>query len=148
MTEILSEYYNWIKAFHVIAIIAWMAGMLYLPRLFAYHADCAVGSEKLDTFKIMELRLLRIIMNPAMILAWIFGSLMLWANPDLFSQAWMHVKLLCILIMTGIYHIFIKWRKIFDQDKNEKSAKYYKIWNEIPTLVMIIIVIMAVAKPI
>lgn len=147
MADFLAEYYNWIKALHVISVIAWMAGMLYLPRLFAYHAEAEIGSELSETLKTMERRLLRIIMNPAMGATWIFGGLMLWANTGLFSSGWMHVKLTGIILMTGFHHIFARWRKTFDQDENKKEAKFYKIWNEVPTFVMIVIVIMAVAEP-
>lgn len=121
--------------------------MLYLPRLYVYHAQSKVGSEQSETFKIMERRLLRFIINPAMILTFLFGGLMLWANPDLFSSGWMHVKLTGIFILSGVHGMFAKWRKDFAADKNTRSPKFYKIWNEVPTLLMIIIVIMAVAKP-
>lgn len=147
MAEFIGQYYNWIKALHVIAIIAWMAGMLYLPRLFVYHAEAEAGSDKSETFKIMERRLLRFIMNPAMVAAWVFGGLMLYAMPDLLSQGWMHVKLTGIIAMTIIHHIFGYWRKVFDRDENKKTAKFYKVWNEVPTFIMIIIVVMAVAEP-
>jgi len=147
MTDFLLNHYLWIKALHIISVIAWMAGILYLPRLFVYHADAQPGTELSETLKIMERRLLRIIMNPAMILTWIFGVLMFWANPDLFSEGWMHVKLTGILLMTGYHHVLVKWMKKFRNDKNEKTAKYYRIANEVPTVIMIVIVLMAVAKP-
>lgn len=141
------EYYLWIKAFHIIAVIAWMVGMLYLPRLFVYHADAEKGSDKSETFKIMERRLMRIIVNPAMIVAWVLGGLMLWINPDLLHQGWMHVKLLMVILMSGVHGMFSRWRKQFERDENTRSAKFYRIWNEVPTLFLIIIVIMAVAEP-
>ncbi|AEP08351.1 protoporphyrinogen oxidase HemJ [Micavibrio aeruginosavorus] len=147
MASFLLTYYLWIKALHIIAIIAWMAGMLYLPRLYVYHADAPKGSDKSETFKVMERRLLRFIMNPAMIASLVFGVLMIWANPDLMKQGWMHAKLGLIVLMFGLHGVFSKWRKVFERDENTRSAKFYKIWNEAPTLLMIIIVIMAVAEP-
>lgn len=147
MTEFLAQYYLILKALHIIAVISWMAGMLYLPRLFVYHADAEPGSEKSEIFKIMERRLLRFILNPAMIAAWIFGLLMLWANPTLLQAGWMHAKLGCIFFMTGVHHVFARWRKTFDADKNTRPAKFYRIWNEVPTVLMIVIVIMAVVEP-
>ncbi len=145
--DYLGTYYLWIKALHIIAVMAWMAGMLYLPRLFVYHVGAQKGSDLSETFKIMERRLLRFIINPAMILAFVFGGLMLWANPDLFGQPWMHVKLLAVLLMTAIHGFFARWRKEFARDENKHSTKFYRWWNEAPTVLMIIIVIMAVVKP-
>ena len=147
MQDFLLEYYFYIQSFHIISVIAWMAGLLYLPRLFVYHAEAEVGSELSETFKIMEHRLLRIIMNPAMIAAWVFALLMIYAQPDLFKQGWMHAKLTCVIVLTGLHMMFAKQRKNFATDKNEKSAKFYRIWNEVPAVLMVIIVIMAVAKP-
>lgn len=147
MQEFLSTYYEWVRALHIISVIAWMAGMLYLPRLFVYHAESETGSDKSETFKVMERRLLRIITNPAMILTWIFGICMLWANPALLSAPWMHIKLTAVVVMSGIHGMLSKWRKDFAADKNTKSAKFYRIINEVPTVLMIIIVIMAVAEP-
>ncbi len=147
MVDFLGQYYLYIKALHVISIIAWMAGLLYLPRIYVYHADVKVGSPESELFKTMERRLLRYIMNPAMIAAWVFGGLMFWVNPDLFSQGWMHLKLTCIILMTGVHHAYSAWRKKFDKDENIKSSKFYRYANEIPTVLMIVIVVMAVAKP-
>ena len=146
MVEFLGQYYPWIKALHIIAVIAWMAGMLYLPRLFVYHVDAKKGSDLSETLKIMERRLLRFIINPAMITAFIFGGLMLWINSDLFSQPWMHVKLTAIVLLSAVHGLLARWRKDFERDQNQKSVKFYKIWNEVPTVLMIIIVIMAVTK--
>ena len=147
MADFLLENYPYIKALHIISVIAWMAGLLYLPRLFVYHAGAPKGGELSETLKTMERRLLRFIMNPAMIAAFIFGGLMFWANPGLFSAPWMHTKLLAIVILTGVHHAFAAWRKKFERDENAKEAKFYRIWNEVPTILMIIIVFMAVAKP-
>lgn len=146
MVDFLGQYYFWIKALHIIAVISWMAGMLYLPRLFVYHVDAKKGSDLSETLKIMERRLLRFIINPAMIAAFVFGSLMLWISPDLFSQPWMHVKLTAAILLSAVHGLFARWRKDFERDENKKSIKFYKIWNEVPTILMIIIVIMAVTK--
>lgn len=147
MASWLLEQYLWIKAFHIISVVAWMAGMLYMPRLFVYHADAPAGSELSETFKIMERRLLRVIMNPAMIAAWLFGGLMLWANPGQLGEGWMHIKLTAILLMTAIHHVYVRWWKSFLKDENKHNARYFRIWNEVPAVLMIIIVIMAVAEP-
>ncbi len=147
MAEIVGSYYNWFKAIHVISVMAWMAGMLYLPRLFAYHADAAGGSDKSETFKIMERRLIKIIINPAMIAAWIFGALLLWSNPGFMQQGWMHVKLAGVVVMTVLAHVFLRWQKKFERDENTRSSKFYRIWNEVPAFAMIVIVLMAVAEP-
>lgn len=147
MAEWILQHYLWFKALHVISIIAWMAGMLYLPRLFAYHATVDRRSEMSSTFKAMERRLLRFIMNPAMVAAWLFGLLMLWGNPGLLEQGWIHVKLTGVVLLTVLHHVFARWRKVFDKDENERPAKFYKLWNEVPTVLMVVIVIMAVAEP-
>ncbi len=147
MVDFLSEYYLWIKAFHILSVISWMAGMLYLPRLYVYHADAQAGSDKSETFKVMERRLLRGIVNPAMIASWIFGGLMLWANPDLLSQGWVHVKLTALIGMQGVHFLLVRWRVRFAQDQNTHPANFYRVWNEVPTVLMILIVMMAVLKP-
>ncbi|MEZ5918381.1 MAG: protoporphyrinogen oxidase HemJ [Alphaproteobacteria bacterium] len=147
MQEFLSINYEWLRAFHIISVIAWMAGMLYLPRLFVYHVDAEKGSDKSETFKLMERRLLRLIINPAMIAAWVFGGLMLWANPVLLKVPSIHVKLTGVLLMTLLHHAYVRWMKAFQKDENTHDAKFYRIANEIPTVLMIIIVIMAVAEP-
>lgn len=147
MQDVLFEYYNWLKAGHVIAVMAWMAGMLYLPRLFVYHAEAAVGSDKSETFKIMERRLLRAIINPAMIMSFVFGGLMLYAAPSIMQDGWFHAKLALVLVMTGIHGFFAGCRKKFERDQNTRSAKFYRIWNEVPTLAMILIVILVIVKP-
>lgn len=134
-------------ALHILAVISWMAGMLYLPRLYVYHADSEVGSEQSETFKIMERRLLKLIMNPAMIVALIFGLLMLYAVPALLQEGWMHLKFTAIFLMFGVHGVLSKHRKLFEQDERKKTAKYYRILNEVPTALMIIIVIAAVVQP-
>ena len=148
MQEFLSTYFEWIRALHIIAVISWMAGMLYLPRLFVYHADAEVGSELSEKLKIMERRLFKIIMNPASIATWVFGLLMLYAHWDLYKiSGWMHAKLLFVFAMTGVHHMYIKYLRAFAEDRNEKSAKFYRILNEVPTIIMVIIVILAVVQP-
>ncbi len=147
MNVFLSTHYDWLRALHVIAVISWMAGMLYLPRLFVYHAQAEKGSDKSETFKIMERRLLKIIMNPAMIAAWIFGLSMLVANPALLSEPWMHAKLACVLILSGLHGFFAATVKKFARDANTRSNRFYRWINEIPALLTVIIVILAVAEP-
>lgn len=146
----MEDLFIWFKALHVISVIAWMAGMLYLPRLYAYHVDAEPGSKQSEDFKIMERKLLRGIINPSMIAAWVFGGLMLWIGfgAGFYEGAgWLHVKLLMVIVMTGIHGVFAKWRKTFEADQNTRSARFYKFWNEVPAVLMIIIVIMAVAEP-
>ncbi len=144
----MSDYYEWLKAFHVISVIAWMAGILYLPRLYVYHADAELGSEKSETFKVMERRLLRAITNPAMAASLIFGGLML-ATPGAidWSMGWIWVKLGMVLVMLKIHWLFARWRCDFEADRNVRPAKFYRIWNEAPTIPMIVIVIMVIVQP-
>ena len=138
--------YLWIKAAHVIAIIAWMAGMLYLPRLFVYHSEVAPGSPQSETFKIMERRLLRAIINPAMIAAWVLGLSMAYLG-DLWGQGWFHGKLLLLLGMQVTHAGYARWRRHFAEDANRHSARFYRVMNEVPTLLMIGIVILVIVKP-
>ncbi|MCF8495044.1 MAG: protoporphyrinogen oxidase HemJ [Alphaproteobacteria bacterium] len=147
MPEFLLLHYDWLRALHIIAVMSWMAGMLYLPRLFVYHAGAAKGSESSETFKIMGRRLLKIIMNRAMAGAWVFGGLMLWANPALLQAPWMHGKLAAVLIMTGLHHGLGMYVKKFARDANTRTQKFYRILNEIPAFLMAVIVILAVAEP-
>ena len=141
------EIYLWIKAFHVVAVIAWMAGMLYLPRLFVYHAMQVPGSEVSETFKIMERRLLRFIMNPAMVVSFVLGGWLIMINPGLLEQPWMQCKVIALVVMTGVHAAFSRWRRFFAIDKNTFSPRFFKVINEIPTVLMIIIVLLAVLKP-
>ncbi|MHA1555071.1 MAG: protoporphyrinogen oxidase HemJ [Alphaproteobacteria bacterium] len=144
----LADAYLWIKALHIISVIAWMAGLLYLPRLFVYHASAPVGSEQSEIFKVMERRLLRAIMNPAMFGVWIFGGLLLLASPYVdWSAGWLHAKLTLVLVLTVLHHVFALWRKDFERDQNTRSTRYFRIANEIPTLAMIGVVILVVTKP-
>lgn len=145
MSRFVSEWYAWIKAFHLIAVFAWMAGLLYLPRLFVYHAAAPSGSELSETLKVMERRLLRAIMNPAMIAAYVFGGLLLFVQD--WTQGWLHVKLVLVGILTVLHHVYALWRKDFAADRNKRSATVYRVANEIPTLALIGIVIMVIVKP-
>lgn len=148
MHEFILQNYLWFKALHVIAFVSWMAGLLYLPRLFVYHATAAAGSDLSETFKLMEYRLYSFIMRPAMIATWLFGGLMLWVNWEGIMQSeWMHAKLALVIGLTGIHHVFGAWRKKFAADANMRGAKFYKIWNEVPTLILIAVAVLAVVKP-
>ncbi|HET6159840.1 MAG TPA: protoporphyrinogen oxidase HemJ [Dongiaceae bacterium] len=138
--------YDWLKALHVIAVIAWMAGMLYLPRLFVYHADAKPGSELSETFKVMERRLLRAIINPAMTAAWMFGLWMAWEGA-LWDQHWFQVKLAMVIAMSSLHGFLSRWCRDFAKDANRHSAKFYRVINEAPTLLLIIIVVMVIVKP-
>jgi putative membrane protein len=146
MSAILAPYYPWLKAVHVVAVIAWMAGIFYLPRLFVYHAESAPGSEKSETFKVMERRLLRAIMNPAMIATWLFGILVAFAG-DWWTAPWLHAKLVLVLVMSGFHGWLARCRRDFERDANRHPSRTYRIANEVPTLLMILIVILVVVKP-
>ena len=146
--DFLVNFYLWIKALHIISVIAWMAGMLYLPRLFVYHADRAPGSEASELLKVMERRLLRAIINPAMMATLIFGGLLL-ATPDMidWSAWWIHAKLVLVVIMLGLHGAFSRWRLDFEADRNARPARFYRFANEVPTLLLIAIVILALVRP-
>ena len=136
----------WVKALHLIALIAWMAGLLYLPRLFVYHCQVTSGSQASDTFKVMERRLLRAIMNPAMIVTWGLG-LWLYVSLEGWSDGWMHVKMAAVMGLTIAHGLMARWRKDFENDRNERPETFYRLANEVPTVLMIVIVIMVVVKP-
>jgi putative membrane protein len=138
--------YEWIKALHVVAIISWMAGLLYLPRLFVYHVAAAPGSERSETFKVMERRLYRAIMTPAMIVSWVAGLYLIWAGGWILS-GWMHGKLALVLALTATHGLMGRWRRDFAGDRNTRPSKFFRIWNEVPTLLMVVIVILVVVKP-
>jgi putative membrane protein len=144
----LAALYPWTKAFHIVSIIAWMAGLLYLPRLFVYHAEVPPGSPASETFKVMERRLLRAIMNPAMIAAYIFG-IMLLLTPGIvdWSSGWIYGKLILVGGLTWAHHAMALWRKDFAADRNTRPQRFYRIANEVPTLLMIGIVILVVVRP-
>lgn len=138
--------YLWIKAIHLIAVISWMAGMLYLPRIFVYHADAAAGSEVSETFKIMERRLLQIIMTPAMVVSWVLGLWLAWQGGH-FTEGWFHVKLLAVVAMTAVHGHFIKSTRQFAADENTRSARAWRMINEIPTVLLLVAVVAAIVKP-
>lgn len=138
--------YEWVKALHIISVIAWMAGLLYLPRLYVYHCAAEPGSELSETLKIMERRLLKAIMNPAMIASWGFGLWLVYLI-DPWSDPWFHAKAALIVLLTASHMAMGKWRKDFEQDANTRSHKFYRFANEVPTLIMIAIVIFVVVKP-
>ena len=138
--------YLWLKALHIIAVVAWMAGMLCLPRLFVYHAAAKPGSELSETFKTMEYRLLNFIMTPAMIVAWIVGIVLLLQGQWL-GAGWFHAKFAAVLVMTALHGLFSHWVNEFRFDRNRHSQKFYRIVNEIPTGLLIVIVVLVVVKP-
>jgi putative membrane protein len=148
MPQLLATLYPWLKALHILAVIAWMAGMLYLPRLYVYHADAPVGSPQSETFKVMERRLLRGIINPAMIATIVFGSLLV-NVPGIvdWSSRWLWAKLALVFAMGAVHGQFARWRRAFAEDRNTRSARVYRMWNEIPTVLLILIVLLVVVKP-
>ncbi len=138
--------YPWIKALHVIAIISWMAGMLYLPRLFIYHSDCAPDSEQARTFAVMERRLVTVIMNPAMIVSWVLGLYLAW-SVFAFQGGWLHAKLAAVVALSGVHGYFAKAARLFGEGRYVKTPRFWRMMNEAPTLLMIVIVILAIVKP-
>jgi putative membrane protein len=138
--------YNWLLALHIIAVIAWMAGMLYLPRLYVYHARASQGSELSETFKVMERRLLRGIINPAMIAAWLLGLTLAWQGHH-WAEHWFHAKLTLLVGMQLVHAALARWRRAFANDANVHSDRFYRFINEVPTLLLIGIVVLAVVKP-
>ena len=139
--------YLWLKAGHIISVIAWMAGLLYLPRLYVYHTDLQIGSEASELFKIMERRLLKAIMNPAMLASLFFGGLLLTDSSTDWSATWLHAKLVCIGGLMVTHMKMGAWRRAFEKDANTKPQKYFRFANEVPTLLMISIVLLVVLKP-
>ena len=142
----LSNYIPWILAFHLIAVIAWMSAMLYLPRLFVYHTEAASGSESSERFKVMERRLLKAIMNPSMIAVWILGPLLAWLT-GAYLDTWLQIKFVLVIVMSGLHGVFSGMVKDFARDRNTHTQKFFRIVNEIPTVLLIFIVILAVVKP-
>jgi len=137
--------YLWIKAFHIIAVISWMAGMLYLPRLFVYHAAAEPGSQQAKTFEVMELRLLKFIMAPAMGVTWVLGIVLVLQGG--FTAGWFHAKLVLVIAMTVMHGLLSHWAAEFRHNRNKHSHKFYRIINEVPTIILIAIVILATVKP-
>jgi putative membrane protein len=148
MIGLLTALYPWIKSFHVISMIAWMAATFYLPRLFVYHCELDRGSAESERFKVMEYKLFKVIMNPAMIATWCFGLLLV-ATPGVvdWHAGWWHVKLAMVILMSGFHGASSKWRRDFMEDRNRKSQRFYRMANEVPTVLMIVIVIMVIVKP-
>jgi putative membrane protein len=146
--DALGDYYLWVKSFHVISMVAWMAGLFYLPRLYVYHCDLPIGSVESERFKLMEYRLFKQIMNPAMMAPWFFGLLLV-LTPGVLNWAsgWWHTKLFCVILMTAFHMALGRWRKDFMRDANSRRGRFYRIANELPTVLMVIIVIMVIVKP-
>jgi len=147
--DFLAAAYPWVKALHVISVVAWMAGLFYLPRLFVYHAErAAPGSELSETFKVMERKLLKNIINPASIAVWTFGT-MLVLTPGVIDwhDGWVHVKVAMVIGMSVFHHLLVRWQRAFAEDRNGRSGRYYRIANEVPTLMLVVIVMMVVARP-
>jgi putative membrane protein len=148
MVEAFAPYYLWIKAFHIIAVISWMAGMLYLPRLFFYHCDVEPGTPESERFKTMERRLLRIILNPALIAVWVLGlTLALTPQSGGPMQGWLMAKFALVLVLSAVHGLFSRWRKDFAFHRNHHGKGFYAAWNEVPAVLMIAIVILVVVKP-
>ncbi|MFZ4761942.1 MAG: protoporphyrinogen oxidase HemJ [Alphaproteobacteria bacterium] len=136
-----------LKSLHVIAVISWMAGLLYLPRLFVYHAAAEKDSELDKTLQIMEFRLLKIIMNPAMMATWVLGIALIAASPEFLKQGWLHLKLTLIIFLT-VFHVFLgRWRRLFAEGKNVLDGRFFRRVNEIPTIIMILVVLLVIVKP-
>ena len=149
LLEYLANAYLWIKAFHIIAAIAWMVGLLYLPRLFVYHCDAPNGSLSSETLKIMERRLLHGIMTPAMLVTWLLGLGLLIVSPAVdWENWWLHLKLLAVIGLTALHICMICWQRLFLKDANRHGALFFRLVNEVPTLLMIVIIIMVVVKPV
>jgi putative membrane protein len=138
--------YDWLKAFHIVAVIAWMAGMLYLPRLFVYHADAPVGSGRSEMLKVMERRLLRAIINPAMGVTWILGLALAWMS-GFYASPWLWMKFALVLVLSGVHGFLSRARRDFAEDRNARDARFWRIVNEVPTLLMVGIVLLVVLKP-
>lgn len=146
MIDFLAQYYSYFLALHIIAVISWMAGMFYMPRLFVYHTRLEVGSDASEMFKEMERKLLRIIINPAMTFAWIFGLCMAFGQ-DLWGDTWFQIKFFSVFLMSGFHGFLSRWRKEFARDENTHSEKFYRRVNEIPTVLMFVIVFLVILKP-
>ena len=140
--------YPWTKAVHIVALIAWMAGLLYLPRLFVYHCEAAPGTEGSETFKVMERRLYKLIMTPAMLVTFTFG-IILALTPGLvdWHAGWFYVKLVAVVLLAGVHGAMNKWRKDFMEDRNRRPQRFFRIANEVPTVLMLVAVVMVVVQP-
>jgi putative membrane protein len=141
-----SGLYPWLKAFHIMAVIAWMAGMLYLPRLFVYHCEAEPGSKQSEIFKVMERRLLRGIINPAMTATWILGLWLAW-DSGFYEAHWLQAKFALVLVLSSLHGFYTRWFKDFEADRNTRTARFYRIMNEVPAVLMAGIVLLVVLKP-
>ena len=146
LRNILADYIPWFLAFHIIAVITWMAGLLYLPRLFVYHTQTKPGSEGSERFKVMERKLLKGIINPSMIAVWILGPLLAWLT-SAYLDLWLQIKFVLVVILSGMHGLMARYCKDFRDDRNTHSERFYRIFNEIPALLMVLIVILVVVKP-
>jgi protoporphyrinogen IX oxidase len=147
LVEFFQEYYYWILSLHIISVISWMAGMFYLPRLFVYHTRLDVGSKASEMFKEMERKLLRMIINPAMCATWIFGLALSFGQDSWHAGGWFYIKFSAVIILSGFHGYLSKWRKAFERDENPHNEKYFRMMNEVPTVLMMIIVFMVFLKP-
>jgi protoporphyrinogen IX oxidase len=148
VSNLLIAVYPWLKAFHVVSMVAWMAGLFYLPRLYVYHCETSPGSAESERFKVMERRLLKQITTPAMIATWVFGlTLVLTPGVIDWSRGWWHVKLLAVILMTGFHGLLARWRRDFLLDRNIRPARFYRIANEVPTVLLAVIVVMVIVRP-
>jgi putative membrane protein len=136
----------WVKAFHVVAVIAWMAALLYLPRLLVYHSGAAVGSEMSETFKVMEGRLLKAIAVPAMAAVWLSGGTLVWLT-EAWREEWFYAKLVLVVLLSAYHGLLSRWVRDFARDENRRAARFYRLMNEVPTLFMILIVILVIVRP-
>lgn len=149
MIDFLNEWYLWIRALHIIFVITWMAGLFYLPRLFVYHARVTPGSDQDEMFQVMEYKLLRVIMNPSIILVWVFGLALLFAPASgvFFDDTWIWVKLAAVVSLTGFHHLLGLWRKDFAAGNNRHGERFYRRINEVPSLLLVVIVVMVIVRP-
>ena len=143
----MGDFYHWVKAVHVIAIVAWMAGMLYLPRIFVYHAADAVDTATSETFKVMERRLLRAITTPAMIVSLISGAWLILMVPEHLSEVWLHAKIALVIVMVAVHGLLARHHRLFADDQNRQSSRYFRILNEVPTVLLIGIIILVIVRP-
>jgi protoporphyrinogen IX oxidase len=147
LVHFFQDYYYWLLSLHIISVISWMAGMFYLPRLFVYHTRLKIGSEASKMFKEMERKLMRIIINPAMCASWIFGLALSFGQDSWHSGGWFYVKFLAVLILSGFHGSLSSWRRAFEKDMNVKPEKFFRLVNEVPTILMMIVVFMVILKP-
>ncbi len=145
--EFLSSIFLWVKALHIIAVIAFMAGMLYLPRLFVYHTETEIGSPESERFKVMERKLLRAIVNPSLIAVWLLGLTLAFTEPFIWQEAWFQIKFALVIGLSAVHGLYSRWVKEFARDVRRYPQRVYRIWNEVPALFMIVIVILVVVRP-